>query len=44
MQCAVIWTFFGFALLEVEIKKIPFSSPVAIAEFSKFAEILSAAL
>ena len=32
-NCAVVWTFFGIALLEW---KLTFSSPVATAEFSKF--------
>ena len=36
-NCVVVWTFFG-------IWKLTFSSPVATAEFSKFAGILSAAL
>ena len=39
----VVWTFFVIAFLWVEWK-LTFSSPVAIAEFSKFAGILSAAL
>ena len=41
-NCAVVWAFFGFSLgLEW---KLTFSSPVATAEFSSFAGILSAAL
>ena len=40
---AVVWTFFGSASLGLEWK-LTFSSPVATAEFSKFAGILSAAL
>ena len=40
---AVIWAFFVIALLGLEWK-LTFSSPVATAEFSKFAGILSAAL
>ena len=39
--CAVVWTFYGIAFLWNENT---FSSPVATAEFSKFAGILSAAL
>ena len=48
-NCAVVWTLFGIVFLwncltmELEWKLI-FSSPVATAEFSKFAGILSAAL
>ena len=42
-NCAVVWTFFGIAFLWHWNKNI-FSSPVATAEFSKFAGILSAAL
>ena len=42
-NCAVVWAFFGIAFLWVEWK-LTFSSPVATAEFSKFAGILSAAL
>ena len=40
----VVWTFFGIALLWDWNENWPFSSPVATAEFSKFAGILSAAL
>ena len=40
---AVVWTFFGIAFFGIGIK-LTFSSPVATAEFSKFAGILSAAL
>ena len=42
-NCAVIWTFFGIAFLW-DWNENTFSSPVATAEFSKFAGILSAAL
>ena len=43
-NCTVIWTFFGILLfLDLEWK-LTFSSPVATAEFFKFAGILSAAL
>ena len=42
-NCVVVWAFFGIAFLWVEWK-LTFSSPVATAEFSKFAGILSAAL
>ena len=42
-NCAVLWTFFGIAFLWMEWK-LTFSSPVATAEFSKFAGILSATL
>ena len=43
-NCVVVWAFFGIAFsLGLEWKQT-FSSPVAIAEFSKFAGILSAAL
>ena len=38
-DCAVGWTFFGIAFFGIRMK-----SPVATAEFSKFAGILSAAL
>ena len=41
-NCAVVWTFFGIALLW-DWNENTFSSPVATAEFSKFAGILSAA-
>ena len=46
---AVVWTFFGIAFLWHCLSlglewKLTFSSPVAIAEFSKFAGILSASL
>ena len=47
-NCAVVWTFFGLAFLwdwnENCEWKLTFSSPVATAECSKFADILSAAL
>ena len=41
-HCEVVWTFFGIALLLDW--KLTFSSPVATAVFSKFADILSTAL
>ena len=40
-NCVVVWAFFGIAFLW---DWNDFSSPVAAAEFSKFAGILSAAL
>ena len=43
-NCVVVWTFFGTALSLGFEWKLTFSSPVATAEFSKFAGILSAAL
>ena len=42
-NCAVVWAFFGIAFLGIGMK-LTFSSPVATAEFSKCAGILSAAL
>ena len=42
--CVVVWAFFGIAFLRDWNENWPFSNPVAIAEFSKFAGILSAAL
>ena len=42
-NCVVVWTFFGIALLW-DWNENDFSSPVAAAEFSNFAGILSAAL
>ena len=42
-NCAVVWTFFGIAFLGLKWK-LTFPSPVATAEFSKFAGILSASL
>ena len=42
-NCVVVWAFFGIALLGLEWK-LTFSSPVATAEFSKFAGILSVPL
>ena len=39
----VVWTFFVSPFFEIVMKRI-FSSPVATAEFSKFAGILSAEL
>ena len=43
-NCAVLWTFFGIAFLLDWNENWLFSSPVATAEFYKFASILSAAL
>ena len=49
-NCVVVWTFFGVALLFWQHPslglewKLTFSSPMATAEFSSFAGILSAAL
>ena len=43
-NCAVVWTFFGISCLWGLEWKLTFSSPVATAEFSKFAHILSAAI
>ena len=43
-NCAVVWAFFGIAFLRDWNENWPFSSPLATAEFSKFAGILSAAL
>ena len=43
-NCAVVWTFFGITLLWDWKEKLNFAIPVATAEFSKFAGILSAAL
>ena len=42
-NCAVVWAFFGIAFSLGSEWKLTFSSPVATAEFSKFAGILSAA-
>ena len=42
--CAVVWTFFGIILLWNWNENWPFLVPLASAEFSKFAGILSAAL
>ena len=43
-NCTVVWTFFGIGLsLRLE-RKLTFSRPVATAEFSKCAGIMSAAL
>ena len=41
-NCAVVWAFFGIAFLLGLQWKLTFSSPVATAEFSKFAGILLA--
>ena len=41
---AVVWTFFGIAFLWDWNEKWPFSSPMATAEFSRFAGMLSEAL
>ena len=43
-NCVVVWTFLDIAFLWDWKWKLTFSSPVATAEFSKFASILSAAL
>ena len=43
-NCAVVWAFFGIAFLWDWNEKLTFSSPVATADFSKFAGILSVAL
>ena len=43
-NCTVVWAFFGIAFLWDWNEKMTFSSPVATAEFSKFADILRAAL
>ena len=43
-NCAVVWKFFGIALLWGLERKLTFSSPLATAEFSKISDILSAAL
>ena len=42
-NCVIVWTFFGIAFLGLEWK-LTFSSPVATTEFSKFVDILSAAI
>ena len=42
-NCVVVWAFFGIAFLW-DYNENTFSSPVATAEFSKFADILSATL
>ena len=43
-NCVVVWAFFGNCLSLGLERKLTFSSPVATAEFSKFAGILSIAL
>ena len=43
MQWKLVWTFFGIAFFGIGMKT-DFSSPVATAKFSKFADILHAAL
>ena len=43
-NCVVLWTFFGIAFLWDWNEDWLFSNPVATAEFSKFAGMLSAAL
>ena len=43
-NCAVVWAFFGIVFLWDLEWKLTFSGPVATAEFSKFAGILSEAL
>ena len=42
-NCEVVWAFFSIAFCWDWNENLPFSSPVAIAEFSKFTGILSAA-
>ena len=42
-NCVVVWTFFGIAFLW-DWNELTFSSPVAIAEFSKVAGMLNAPL
>ena len=42
-NCTVVWTFFGIPFVEIGMK-LSFSSPMATAEFSKFAGMLRAAL
>ena len=42
-NCAVVWTFFGIVFLW-DWNKTDLFHPVASAEFSKFADLLSAAL
>ena len=43
-NCQVVWAFFGIAFPREGNENWTFSSPAATAEFSKFADILSAAL
>ena len=43
-NCTVVWTFFGIAFLWDYNENWPFCSPVATTEFSKFADMFSAAL
>ena len=43
-NCAVVWAFFGIAVLWDWNENWPFPDLVATAEFSKFVDILSAAL
>ena len=43
-SCMIVWTFFGIALFWDCNENWPFFSPVATAECSKFADILSVAL
>ena len=43
-NCTKVWTFFGIAFFWGLEWKLTFSSPVATAQFSKFAGILSATL
>ena len=43
-NCMAVWSFFDISFLLDWHENWPFSSPVATAEFSKFAGILSAAL
>ena len=42
-SCVVVWVFFGIAFFGIGMKA-DISSPVAPAEFSKFADVLSTAL
>ena len=44
LNCMVVWIFFGAALLWDKNENWPFSSPLAIDEFSKFAHIFIEAL
>ena len=44
-NCVVVWTFFGTHCPSLVLEwKVTFPNPVATAEFSKFADVLSAAL
>jgi len=44
LNCTVVWTFFGIALLRHCNEQMTFPSSVATAEFSKFADVFSTAL